>query len=108
MDLSSLAIIGTVIGVISGTITLLLHLRRGYRHFRERRHAGQAGAPETSPGSPISSVTASVTAPSIRTPDQRLRVFVSSTLQELAPERATARQAIRRLRLSPILFELGA
>lgn len=108
MDLSSLAIIGTVIGVISGTITLLLHLLRGYRHFRERaRHAGQAGALETSPGS-ISSFTAPVTTPAIRTPDQRLRVFVSSTLQELAQERATARQAIRRLRLSPILFELGA
>src|SRR5207237_8911891 len=44
----------------------------------------------------------------IRTPDQRLRVFVSSTLQELAPERAAARQAILRLRLSPVLFELGA
>ena len=27
----------------------------------------------------------------IRTPDQRLRVFVSSTLQELAPERAAVR-----------------
>jgi predicted ATPase len=44
----------------------------------------------------------------IRTPDQRVRVFVSSTLQELAPERAAARQAISRLRLSPVLFELGA
>ncbi|MDQ3940438.1 MAG: DUF4062 domain-containing protein [Actinomycetota bacterium] len=44
----------------------------------------------------------------IRTPDQRLRVFVSSTLQELAPERAAAQRAIARLHLSPILFELGA
>ena len=44
----------------------------------------------------------------IRTPDQRLRVFVSSTLQELAPERAAARRAISSLRLSPVLFELGA
>jgi hypothetical protein len=40
----------------------------------------------------------------IRTPDQRLRVFVSSTLGELAPER----QAISALRLTPVLFELGA
>jgi predicted ATPase len=47
-------------------------------------------------------------APRIRTPDQRVRVFVSSTLQELAPERAAARQAISRLRLTPVLFELGA
>jgi predicted ATPase len=47
-------------------------------------------------------------APVIRTPDQRLRVFVSSTLGELADERAAANDAIRRLRLSPVLFELGA
>ncbi|MFC0616779.1 tetratricopeptide repeat protein [Deinococcus budaensis] len=44
----------------------------------------------------------------IRTPDQRLRVFVSSTLQELAEERRAARSAIERLHLSPVLFELGA
>ena len=44
----------------------------------------------------------------ILTPDQRLRVFVSSTLQELAPERVAARAAIESLRLTPVLFELGA
>ncbi len=44
----------------------------------------------------------------IRTPDQRLRVFVSSTMNELADARATARRAIERLRLTPVLFELGA
>jgi len=44
----------------------------------------------------------------IRTPDQRLRVFVSSTLQELAAERAAAREAIERLRFAPVMFELGA
>jgi predicted ATPase len=44
----------------------------------------------------------------IRTPDQRLRVFVSSTLQELAPERQAVRDAVTRLRLIPVLFELGA
>ena len=48
-----------------------------------------------------------VTAP-IRTPDQRLRVFVSSTLQELADERAASREAIQRLRLTPVMFEMGA
>ena len=42
------------------------------------------------------------------TPDQRLRVFVSSTLGELADERVAAREAINRLRLTPVLFELGA
>jgi predicted ATPase len=44
----------------------------------------------------------------IRTPDQRLRVFVSSTLQELAEERQAAVSAIARLRLTPVLFEIGA
>jgi len=47
-------------------------------------------------------------APVIRTPDQRLRVFVSSTLDELAAERVAAREAITQLRLTPVLFELGA
>src|SRR6266487_4521508 len=48
------------------------------------------------------------TTPMIRTPDQRVRVFVSSTLDELAPERAAAREAITQLRLTPVLFESGA
>jgi predicted ATPase/class 3 adenylate cyclase len=47
-------------------------------------------------------------APTIRTPDQRLRVFVSSTLGELAGERDAARTAVNTLRLTPVLFELGA
>ena len=44
----------------------------------------------------------------IRTPDQRIRVFVSSTLQELAEERRAARAAIERMKLAPVMFELGA
>src|SRR5215212_1019483 len=44
----------------------------------------------------------------IRTPDQRLRVFVSSTLAELADERAAVARAISALRLTPVMFELGA
>src|ERR1700751_2528757 len=44
----------------------------------------------------------------IRTPDQRLRVFVSSTLQELAAERQAVRDAVNRLRLGAVMFELGA
>jgi len=44
----------------------------------------------------------------ICTPDQRLRVFVSSTLKEMAAEREAARRAISRLRLAPVMFELGA
>ena len=45
---------------------------------------------------------------SISTPDRRLRVFVSSTLGELAKERAAVARAVRVLRLTPIMFEVGA
>jgi hypothetical protein len=45
---------------------------------------------------------------SIRTPDQRRHVFVSSTLAELGAERAAVREAIERLQLTPVLFEIGA
>ena len=44
----------------------------------------------------------------ILTPDQRVRVFISSTLEELADERAAARRAIRRLHLVPVWCESGA
>jgi len=44
----------------------------------------------------------------ILTPDQRLRVFVSSTMEELAEERRAARRAVERLQLAPVMFELGA
>src|SRR5215469_15908749 len=54
---------------------------------------------------PAAPTTASL---AIRTPDQRVRVFVSSTLDELAAERAAAREAITELRLTPVLFESGA
>jgi predicted ATPase/class 3 adenylate cyclase len=47
-------------------------------------------------------------APSISTPDQRLRVFVSSTLTELAAERETVKAAIERFHLAPVMFEAGA
>ena len=44
----------------------------------------------------------------IRTPDQRVRVFVSSALQEVAAERRAVRDAVTRLRLVPVMFELSA
>jgi hypothetical protein len=44
----------------------------------------------------------------ILTPDQRVRVFISSTLGELADERAAARRAIARLHLVPVWYESGA
>ena len=42
----------------------------------------------------------------IRTPDQRVRVFVSSTLQELAAERQAAAAAARRSAASSSSVEL--
>src|SRR6266516_7844316 len=44
----------------------------------------------------------------IPTPDQRVRVFISSTLGELAAERTAARRAIARLHLVPVWYESGA
>jgi predicted ATPase/class 3 adenylate cyclase len=44
----------------------------------------------------------------ILTPDQRVRVFISSTLGELAAERVAARRAITRLHLVPVFYESGA
>jgi hypothetical protein len=44
----------------------------------------------------------------IRTPDRRLRVFVSSTLSELAEERRAVSRAVSALRLTTVMFEAGA
>ncbi|SNT38538.1 Predicted ATPase [Asanoa hainanensis] len=46
--------------------------------------------------------------PAILTPDQRVRVFVSSTMTELAAERAAVRDAVLRLRLVPVMFDESA
>ncbi|NOT36003.1 MAG: DUF4062 domain-containing protein [Saprospiraceae bacterium] len=44
----------------------------------------------------------------IKTPDQRLRVFISSTIVELAAERKVVREVIEQLKLTPVFFESGA
>jgi predicted ATPase len=44
----------------------------------------------------------------ILTPDQRLRVFVSSTMKELAEERVATRAAIDEIHMMPVMFGLGA
>jgi predicted ATPase/uncharacterized membrane protein YiaA len=44
----------------------------------------------------------------IKTPDQRLRVFISSTIQELSIERKKVQEAVERLKLIPVFFESGA
>ena len=65
------------------------------------------------PGQARAAAAAGEEAPTARagmilTPDQRVRVFISSTLQELAAERAAARRAITRLHLVPVWYESGA
>ncbi|MEV4622849.1 DUF4062 domain-containing protein [Asanoa sp. NPDC049573] len=52
--------------------------------------------------------TATPPAAAIHNPDQRLRVFVSSTLDELAAERRAVNEAVLRLHLAPVMFEHGA
>jgi len=66
----------------------------------EPQGAGAAAAPGMDPAARRTGM--------ILTPDQRVRVFISSTLEELAEERAAARRAIRRLHLVPVWYESGA
>jgi predicted ATPase len=73
--------------------------------------AGAAGSSETCTVEPHRGRSGNDGLPAqevIRTPDQRLRVFVSSTLGELAEERRAVSRAITALRLTPVMFELGA
>ena len=70
------------------------------RDLGEPQEAGPAASPrEESPAEQ---------AEVILTPDQRVRVFISSTLEELAAERVAARRAIARLHLVPVWYESGA
>jgi predicted ATPase/class 3 adenylate cyclase len=66
----------------------------------EPREAGAVASPGEEPAADRAGV--------ILTPDQRVRVFISSTLGELAAERAAARRAITRLHLVPVWYESGA
>jgi len=73
--------------------------RRASRRVRRRLATGRLTRDDSG--------TSGIASP-ILTPDQRIRVFVSSTLHELTPERAAARAAIEALRFTPVLFELAA
>ena len=66
----------------------------------EPEQAGAAASPGAGPPGEQAGV--------ILTPDQRVRVFISSTLGELAAERAAARRAVARLHLVPVWYESGA
>ena len=82
--------------------------RAGRRHDRRRSdRARTAGCRRDGARGPRAMVNPRPQ-PVIRTPDQRIRVFVSSTLRELAEERRAVRAAIERMQLAPVMFELGA
>ena len=71
---------------------------RPYRELPAGNAAGQERPGSAGPGNEVI----------IRTPDRRLRVFISSTMQELAEERRAVSRAISALRLTPVMFEEGA
>ncbi len=62
----------------------------------------------TSAARDVASLSPSNDGAVIRTPDHRLRVFISSTLKELADERETVRESVAKLHLVPVMFETGA
>lgn len=113
---TTLAVI-TTLGVL---ITILANLTNILRYVSERRerHAAARGqalaeplalattqAPPPTRPPPAAAAQAGA---GIFTPDRRLRVFVSSTLHELARERELVKRAIEELFLTPVMFELGA
>src|SRR5215831_1630258 len=71
------------------------------RPYREPADGNAAGEEHPGSAGPDNDVV-------IRTPDRRLRVFVSSTMEELAEERRAVSRAVSALRLAPVMFELGA
>src|SRR5918994_400911 len=89
-----------------GPSAFLRGIRRSARHTWHHRAVRRV---ETEPrGGRATAGGGPDTASMIRTPDQRVRIFVSSTLDELAPERVAVRRAIEELHLTPVMFELGA
>ena len=106
-----------LLGVAGVAVAILANLTSvaGFlddRLLRRRRDAGGTIVPgEPTPATvpaPAKASPATSARATIRTPDQRVRVFVSSTLHELAAERARVRAAIEELRLTPVMFEMGA
>lgn len=106
----------TALGVLVAIIANLANIARFMNERRERKaKAGPdaavalLGAVQTAlpPSAPNPVVVGAGTRP-ILTPDQRIRVFVSSTLEEMAPERVAVKDVIEDLRLTPVMFELGA
>lgn len=103
---SAIAVI-TALGVLVAIFANMANIARFMNERRERR----AKVATSSHGIAAVQQPAGTHAPgatTILTPDQRIRVFVSSTIGELAEERAAAREVLGDLRLTPVMFELGA
>jgi predicted ATPase len=104
------AVVGVVIVTLAAVIVGYAAWSRAGGRARGEADGGAPAAPPTTPpaAAPAPERRRPSAATAIRTPDQRVRIFVSSTLHELAAERAVARRAIESLRLTPVMFELGA
>jgi hypothetical protein len=96
-------IVGVVVAILANTTNIVRFTQEQRARRRQVRTDQQGAQAQLQPQSPPLAA-----GPRILTPDQRLRVFVSSTLQELAEEREAAREAIVRMGLAPVMFELGA
>ena len=70
---------------------------RPHRELPDGNATGQERLASAGPGTEVV----------IRTPDRRLRVFVSSALEKLAEERRAVTRAVSALRLTPVMFEQG-
>jgi predicted ATPase len=110
-----------VLGATGVLVAIAANMTSVARFFSERRRPGSGRLASPPPPGRAMGVPPSAAAdgtpavgprrttrPPISTPDQRVRVFVSSTLGELAAERVAVRRAIESLRLTPVMFELGA
>jgi predicted ATPase len=107
-----------VLGAIGLLIAIAANLTRVAEFLGTRRQTRRLGrAPESVPRrladeshdrvAPADAAARPGT-PAIRAPGERIRVFVSAAVHEMAAERAAARRAIEALRLTPVLLELGA
>ncbi len=102
--------IGLLVAIAANTASISRYLdeRRERREGRAARREATVEVPPR-PQEAVAPAPAPASAkPAIRTPDQRVRVFVSSTLVELAEERDAVRAAVTALRLTPVMFEAGA
>src|SRR5690606_17044888 len=99
----------TALGVLVAIVANMANIARFMTERRERRTKLTQPALALSGTLPTSGAPAPASDfPPVFTPDRRIRVFVSSALGELKAERAAVKEVIGDLRLTPVMFELGA